>query len=87
MLAAGCSMLLYGPFDWESITAAVISLAGAALTAVGITPAFTSFPNEIFIGPAASIVVCLLMLRQWGQLFRQARANRIRKRAMKKSRS
>ena len=84
MLAAGCALLLYGPFDWESLTAAAICLAGAALTAVGITPAQQSFPNEIFIGPAAGLILCALMFREWGQLYRQARANRIRKKAMRR---
>jgi len=87
LLAGACAMILYAPLDWESIIAAIIMLAAAALIAIGITPEHCSFPQEIFIGPAAGIALCVLMIRQWMQLARQARASRIRKRAMKRSRS
>lgn len=87
MAAGAAALLLYASFDWETIAATAILLAAAAVTVIGITPGYLPFPKEVFIGPAAGVALCVLMLRQWGQLFRQARANRIRKRAMKKSRS
>lgn len=87
MAAGAASLLLYASIDWETIAAVVILLAAAALTILGIRPDYYSAPHEIFIGPAAGIILCALMFRQWAQLFRQARANRIRRRAMKKSRS
>lgn len=87
LLAAAAALLLYGPFDWETIAAAIVSLAAAAAIAIRITPEQCSFPMEIFVGPAAGIILCILMIRQWAQLARQCRANRIRKRAMKRSRS
>lgn len=82
MLSAACALLMYGPLDWESLIAAAICLAGAVLTAVGITPAQQSFPNEVFIGPAVGLILCALMFREWAQLHRQARARRIRRKAM-----
>ena len=87
LLAGTCSMILYAPFDWESIAATLVMLTGSALSIVGITPEYCSFPYEVFIGPAVGLILCILMLRQWGELFRARRANRIRKRAMKRSRS
>lgn len=87
LLAGVCAMILYAPFDWESIAAALVMLAGSVLIIVGITPEYCSFPYEVFIGPAVGLILCILMLRQWAELFRARRANRIRKRAMKKSRS
>lgn len=87
LLAAACALVMYAPVDWETIAAIVVMIAAVALTVIGISPDSGSFPLEIFIGPAAGIVLCLLMVRQWAQLFRQSRANRIRKRALKKSRS
>lgn len=87
ILAAGAAaLLLYAPWDWESIAAAVIMLTGAAAIVAGVTPQAYSFPYEILIGPATGIVLCGIMFRQWGELLRGARANRIRKQAMKRSR-
>jgi len=84
ILAAGAAaMLLYAPWDWESIAAEAVLLAAAALIAVEITPAHFSFPVEILIGPTAGVILCGIMFRQWGELARGARANRIRKRALK----
>lgn len=87
LLAGVCAMILYAPFDWESIAATLVMLAGSALTCVGVTPEYCSFPYEVFIGPIVGLILCILMLRQWGELFRARRANRIRKKAMKRSRS
>lgn len=87
MAAGAAALLLYASFDWETIAATAILLGAAAVTVIGITPGYLPFPKEVFIGPAAGAALCGLMLRQWGQLLRQARANQIRKRAMKKSRS
>lgn len=87
MTAGACALLMYGPLDLATVTDALIPLAGAVLTAVGITPAQQSFPNEIFIGPAVGLILCSLMFREWAQMYRQARARRIRKKAIKMSRS
>lgn len=87
LLAAGAAaLMLYAPFDWESIAATLVMLAAAVLIAVGITPAHFSFPYEMLLGPFAAMAVCGIMFRQWGELARGARANRIRKKAMKASR-
>jgi len=83
MLAAACALLLYGPFDLKTLTDALIPLAAAALTALGITPAHQSFPNEVFIAPAAGTILCSLMFREWAQLYRQGKAKRIRRKARK----
>jgi len=87
LAACAAALLLYAPFDWESIAATVVLLGAAVVTVLGVTPAHMSFPREVFIGPAAGIAVCVLMVRQWAQLLRQARANRIRRKAMKRIRS
>ena len=86
MLAAGASaLLLYAPFDGETIAASLTMLAAAVLIAFGITPKSYSFPSEMLIGPAAAIAVCGIMARQWTELARGARANRIRRKAMKRT--
>lgn len=87
LLAGACALLLYGPFDWESLTAAAVSIAAAVAIHIGFTPETNSAPQEVLVGPAAGLILCLLMLRQWSDLARRSRANRIRKRAIKKSRS
>lgn len=86
ILTAGASaMLLYAPWDWESIAATLVMLAAAAVIVIGVTPEAYSFPFEILIAPAASLIVCAIMFRQWRALTRGARANRIRKKAMKRT--
>lgn len=88
ILAAGAAaMLLYAPWDWESIAATIVMLVAAAITAIGITPEWYSFPYEIFIGPIAGLALCGVMFRQWQELMRGAKANRIRKKALKASRA
>lgn len=84
ILAAGASaMLLYAPWDWESIAATIIMVAGAVAIILGVTPGAYGFPHEILIGPATGIVLCGIMFRQWGEITRGARARRIRKKAMR----
>ena len=87
LLAGACALVMYAPLDWESLLAAMALLASAGLISIGITPDVCSFPQEILIGPAIGILLCLLMAKQWALLLRKARANRIRRRAMKRSRS
>lgn len=87
LLAGVCAMILYAPFDWESIAATIVMLVGVVAIIIGITPAGYSFPYEILVGPAVGIVLCGLMFNQWRELMRGHRANRIRKKAMKRSRS
>lgn len=88
ILAAGAAaMLLYAPFDWESITATLVMLAASALSVITFTPEYCSFPYEILVGPIAGLILCGVMFRQWQDLARRSKANQIRKKAMKKSRS
>lgn len=84
LLAGAAAMLLYGPWDWEVVAAVLVMLSGAVLTVLGAFPSAYSFPTEILIGPAAGLALCLLMLRQWFELFRGARARRIRRKAVKR---
>lgn len=85
LVAGAAVLLLYAPWDWESVAAKVVLLAAAAAIVIGITPQGNSFPLEIFIAPAAGLALCLMMLRQWAELARLARVKRIRKRAFKNS--
>lgn len=79
--AGAAAMLLYAPWDWESVGATCIMFAGALAIVPGMTPSAYSFPSEILIGPLVGAALCCMMFRQWGELFRGARANRIRRRA------
>lgn len=87
ILAAGAAaMLMYAPWDAESIAAEAIMIAAAALTVLGVTPKAWSFPIEILIAPATGILLCGIMFRQWSNLARGARANRLRRKALKRTR-
>lgn len=87
ILAAGAAaLLLYAPWDAESILSALILLAAAVLICFGITPEYYSFPCELLIAPVAGIAMCGMMFRQWRELTLGARARRIRKKAMKSAR-
>lgn len=85
LVACAAALLLYAPWDWDSIAAEIVLLAAAAAIVIGVTPQSCSFPLEIFIAPAAGLIACLIMLRQWAELARLARVKRIRRRALKSS--
>lgn len=84
-IAAAAALLLYSSADWETFTAAAVLLVAAALIEFGITPPENSFPNEIFIGPAAGILTCALMFNQWRELIRLQKVKKIRKNALKRA--
>lgn len=81
--AIAAALLLYSSADWETIASAAVLLVAAALIEFGITPPENSFPAEIFIGPAAGVLLCAMMFNQWRELARLRKVNKIRKNALK----
>ena len=85
LLAGGCAMALYGPADWNGIAGAAVLFAAAAVCLAGVVPEMGGYPAGLLVGPAAGAVLCLLMIPEWCDLRRRIHANRMRKRARRRT--
>ena len=83
LIGGACAMILYAPFDWNSILSALLMLGAAAVTGMQPLPTIEPMEMNLAAAAAAMIVTNLLMIPEWNALSRQARAMRIRKKAMK----
>ena len=83
LIGGACAMILYAPFDWNSILSALIMLGAAAVTGMQPLPMIAQMEMNLSAAAVAMIITNLLMIPEWNALSRQARAMRIRKKAMK----